>query len=212
MNSHNAFSNRTHLRFYTTHASRLAQDYESVDPSHIHRAWRDHLPTPPARAMDVGAGTGRDAAWLAGVGHEVLAVEPSAGMRAEGNARHPSERIRWIDDVLPGLPAVREMDERFDLILLSAVWMHVPAAERSFALETLAALTAPGGRVVVTLRFGPSPDEREFHPVSAAELRRLARPLGLSAVMETEPNADQMGRRSVRWQTLVLGKPCCPAP
>lgn len=200
------------FRFYTNHASRLAQDYESVDPNHIHRAWRDHLPTPPARAMDVGAGTGRDAAWLAGLGHEVLAVEPSAGMRAEGNARHPSERIRWIDDVLPGLPAVREMDERFDLILLSAVWMHVPAAERSFALETLAALTAPGGRIVVTLRFGPSPDAREFHPVSAAELQRLGKRLGLSVVMETAPNADQLDRRGVRWQTVVMEAPSNSPP
>jgi hypothetical protein len=96
------------------------------------------------------------------------------------------------------------LGERFDLILLSAVWMHVPAAERGRALETLAALTAPGGRIVITLRFGPSGDEREFHPVSASELRELGGPLGLSAVMETEPNADQMDRRGVRWRTVVL--------
>jgi SAM-dependent methyltransferase len=190
--------------FYTTHASRLAREYESVAPIVIHGVWRDYLPTTPARAMDVGAGTGRDAAWLAGLGHDVVAVEPSAGMRAEGKRRHPSSPIRWVDDALPDLRTVRELGERFDLILLSAVWMHVPETERGHALDTLAALTAPGGRIVITLRFGPSPDEREFHPVSAAELRELAGPLGLSAAMETEPNADRMDRRGVRWKTVVL--------
>ena len=53
--------------------------------------------------LDVGAGTGRDAAWLARLGHEVVAVEPSAAMRAEAERRHPAARIRWIDDRLPGL-------------------------------------------------------------------------------------------------------------
>lgn len=109
-----------------------------------------------------------------------------------------------MDDALPDLPAVRSLGERFDLILLSAVWMHVPETDRRRALETLAALAAPGGRIVVTLRFGPSPDEREFLPVSAAELRRLAGPAGLAVAMETDPNEDQLDRRDVRWQTAVL--------
>lgn len=191
-------------QFYTNHASRLAREYETVAPDTIHGVWRDHLPKPPARVMDVGAGTGRDAAWLADLGHEVVAVEPSAGMRAEGERRHPSGRIRWMDDSLPDLQTVQELGERFDLILLSAVWMHVLPANRNRAIETLAALTAPGGRIVITLRFGPSPDEREFHPVSAAELRELAGVAGLSVALEAEPNADQMDRRGVRWQTVVL--------
>lgn len=196
--------NRPLFQFYTARAADLAERYESVDPARIHRVWRSHLPRPPATVMDVGAGTGRDAAWLANLGYEIVAAEPSAGMRTEGMARHPSERIRWVDDALPDLPAIRSSGERFDLILLSAVWMHVPEAERGRALETLAALTAPGGRIVVTLRFGPSPDEREFHPVSAAELRRMAGPAGLSVVLETDRNADRLNRRGVTWQTVAL--------
>ena len=206
LNSPDVYSNHTHLRFYTNHAARLAHKYEAVSSIVIHGAWRDHLPTPPARVLDVGAGTGRDAAWLAGLGHAVIAVEPSAGMRMEGERRHPSARIRWMEDSLPDLPKVRELGERFDLVLLSAVWMHVPKAERVQALETLAALTAPDGRIVITLRFGPSGDEREFHPVSAAELRELAGPLGISVLMETDPNGDQMARRGVWWRTVVLGR------
>ena len=39
------------------------------------------LPRPPGRALDVGAGTGRDAAWLARLGFQVVAVEPSGVLR-----------------------------------------------------------------------------------------------------------------------------------
>lgn len=49
-------------------------------------------------ALDVGAGSGRDAAWLASLGYEVVAAEPAAGMRIEAQRRHPDPRIRWLDD------------------------------------------------------------------------------------------------------------------
>jgi protein-L-isoaspartate O-methyltransferase len=38
-------------------------------------------------ALDVGSGAGRDAAWLASLGYDVVAVEPAAGMRVEGQRR-----------------------------------------------------------------------------------------------------------------------------
>ena len=39
-------------------------------------------------ALDIGAGSGRDAAWLASKGYEVVAVERSSGMRDEAQRRH----------------------------------------------------------------------------------------------------------------------------
>jgi 2-polyprenyl-3-methyl-5-hydroxy-6-metoxy-1,4-benzoquinol methylase len=90
-----------------------------------------HLPAPPASVLDVGAGSGRDAAWLAGKGYSVLAVEPSATMREEAQGRHAVPSIVWMDDRLPSLDAVLRLGAAFDLILVSAVWMHVqPAAVR----------------------------------------------------------------------------------
>ena len=45
-------------------------------------------------ALDVGAGSGRDAAWLASLGYEVVAAEPAAGMRREASKR----RLRLRQD------------------------------------------------------------------------------------------------------------------
>ena len=81
----------------------MADRFESVPFESIHDWLLAALPEQPKLVLDVGAGTGWDAAWFASRGHEVVAVDPSAGMRAEGQRRHPDARIRWIVDRLPGL-------------------------------------------------------------------------------------------------------------
>ena len=62
----------------------LAARYETVDPAVLHEYLVPNLPPAPAAILDVGAGSGRDAAWLVEQGYSVLAVEPSETMRAEG--------------------------------------------------------------------------------------------------------------------------------
>ena len=65
------------------------------------------LPERRGLILDVGAGSGRDAAGFAAMGHEVVAVEPSTSMLREASMRHADTRIRWIDDRLPGASTLR---------------------------------------------------------------------------------------------------------
>ena len=91
--------------WYDAHAAALAPAYEALAPEALHVWFSDLLPPAPALVLDVGAGTGRDAAWLAGRGHDVVACEPSSAMRAEAARRHDTTSVRWVADSLPGLPA-----------------------------------------------------------------------------------------------------------
>jgi SAM-dependent methyltransferase len=117
--------------------------------------------------LDVGAGTGRDAAWLTRLGYDVLAVEPSAPMRAAGEHHHPNVGLRWIVDQLPGLRATHKLNLAFDLILLSGVWQHVAPGEREQAMRKLRGLLRPGGVLALTLRHGPANAERAMHHSSS---------------------------------------------
>jgi SAM-dependent methyltransferase len=128
--------------------------------------------------LDVGAGTGRDAGWLAAHGYDVVAAEPSDAMRAEGQQRHPEPRICCLADRLPGLEQVHRLGLAFAPILLSAVWMHVPPAERPRAFRKLLMLLKPGGALALTLRHGPAAPERAMYPVPLAEIEQLARAHG----------------------------------
>ena len=190
---------------YAEKADKLAAKYESVTFEQVHAAILAHLP-PPGRALDIGAGTGRDAAALASRGFAVTAVEPTAELRAHGHRLHAGRGIAWIDDMLPDLVAVMALGERFDAIFLTAVWMHLGAGERTRAMANLAALAAPGGRLFMTLRHGPVPPGRQMFDVSGEETAALAADHGFAARhMASYP--DMLGRSDISWTALVLDAP-----
>ncbi len=184
---------------YAAAAEALAAQYESIGFDDVHGGWRHLLPAPPARVVDIGAGTGRDAAALAALGHAVLAVEPTAAFRRIGTKLHPG--LTWLDD---SLPALTRLAGRFDLVLLSAVWMHLDRAERRLAMPRLAGLLLPGGRLLLSLRHGPVPAGRRMFAVGADETLALAIAAGLRPVFHQDQQPSQFGQPGVSWTRLGL--------
>jgi SAM-dependent methyltransferase len=194
------------IPYYEQNAPRLVDQYESLSFPEVHAGLLDMLPAPGATVLDVGAGSGRDAAWFAANGYDVVAVEPSDAMLAHARKLHPSSRIHWIFDTLPDLTNVRRLGLSFDLILLSAVWMHIPPAARQRSLRKLATLLAPKGRIAISLRLGPPDTERAMYEVSLPELSNLAQQFGLR-IVHTNDSQDKLGRSEVSWTNVVLGLP-----
>ena len=60
---------------YAEEAPVLLERYETYDFEQIHAPVQHLLPTTPSRVLEIGAGTGRDAAAFVRMGHEVIAVE-----------------------------------------------------------------------------------------------------------------------------------------
>ena len=131
------------IDWYDQRAGDLSKRYEAIAAEKVHSWLLPSLPTSPALVLDVGAGSGRDAGWLISRGLEVVAIEPSARMLAEAQRLHPLPLIRWLSDSLPGLEKIFRLGLSFDLILLSAVWMHVRPGDRSRAFRKLITLLKP---------------------------------------------------------------------
>jgi 2-polyprenyl-3-methyl-5-hydroxy-6-metoxy-1,4-benzoquinol methylase len=189
---------------YAALADQLAVQYEGISFEDVHGQIL-HLMPPGGRALDIGAGTGRDAAALARRGFSVTAAEPTAEMSAHGRRLHAGLDIDWTDDALPHLPQLSARGETYDLIMLTAVWMHLDTAERSAALPAVAALLAPGGRLAMTLRHGPVPPGRRMFEVSADEVIAAAEPHGLQ-VLYRGTRGDMLSRNAVHWDVLMLEK------
>lgn len=190
---------------YGENAKSLVAQYESITFIDVHRDVMHLFPSSPSRILDVGAGSGRDAAALAAKGHSVVAVEPTDALRDEGMRLHAGEEIEWINDHLPTLPALMAHAERFDLILLTAVWMHLDETERKLGINSLANLLAADGRISISLRHGPVPPGRRMFDVSAVDTITLASSVGLSLVHRSE-REDMLGRADVGWTFLVFEK------
>lgn len=187
---------------YAAEAEALARQYESVTFEEVHAPLLHWLP-PPGRALDIGAGSGRDAAALAARGFAVTAVEPTAELRAEGARLHAGSAITWLDDSLPDLPVLAARAERFDLMLLTAVVMHLDAGERARAMARIAAHLSPGGRVFMSLRHGPVPAGRRMFDVSGEETEALAHAHGL-ATLHRAARSDMFARPGVSWTLLAF--------
>ena len=192
--------------WYDAQASTLVSRYEAVDPAELHGWLKGLIPEKPSTVLDIGAGTGRDAAWFAGQGHDVVAVEPSEGMRSLAQCLHLEPRIRWVDDQLPGLDQLSRLGMSFDLVMLTAVWQQVAPSDRERAFRKMAELVRSGGLLALSLRSGPSPAGSRMYPTSLDEITRFAGNHGFS-VEKVCPRPDQQGRTDVSWICVALRLP-----
>jgi SAM-dependent methyltransferase len=167
---------------YSAEAPDLLERYERMGFEGAHFAVLDLIAPAPLDVLDIGAGTGRDAAWFARRGDRVTAIEPTREMREGAIALHPEPNIEWIDDCLPDVASVH--GRTFDLVWISAVWMHFDANERARMMPTVARLVRPGGALMISLRHGPIPEGRRMFDVTADETVGLARESGLEIVSD----------------------------
>ncbi|WP_366525092.1 class I SAM-dependent methyltransferase [uncultured Shewanella sp.] len=197
----------------------------TADSSFEHKRGGNSAP----RILDIGAGAGRDAKYFAerfaerledkgaqkamGKDCQVFAVEPAAVLAKMGQTHTKDLQVKWHEDSLPTIGKVSRYGVSFDLILLSAVWMHIPPSSRERAMRKLANLLKPGGKLVITLRFAQGEAERlaqaqrNMHQVCIDELQHLAQGVGLVVVDKILSQPDSLGRLDVQWQTLVLMLP-----
>jgi len=193
---------------YAQSAQWLIPRYESVSFEEKYRAVRDLLPVAQGRVLDIGAGTGVDAAWLAQQGHAVVAVEPVAALCEAGRALHPLRNIEWVDDSLPLLARLAGRRERFDLVLLSAVWQHLAPDERAAGMTAILPLMQPAAMLVMSVRRGPPPEGRRSFEVPDEETIALADAAGARLLLAAQlPSVQAHNREAgVSWSWLAFQK------
>ena len=98
----------------------------------------------PGTAVDLAAGEGRHALWLASLGWDVTAVDFSAVALERGMAQPGAERVSWVTaDVLtwPGPPSP------VDLVVVA--YLHLPGDEITALLTRAVGWLRPGGRFLL---------------------------------------------------------------
>jgi SAM-dependent methyltransferase len=99
---------------------------------------------PPGDAVDLAAGEGRHALWLAGRGWRVTAVDFAGVGLARGQAQPGAEQVTWTAaDVLTW---TTEPDS-LDLVLVA--YLHLPLADTVDVLTRAVSWLRPGGRLLV---------------------------------------------------------------
>ena len=194
------------LAGYADAARNIIPRYEAIVPEDLYRPVERVMPRSPQSVLDIGAGTGRDAAWFAGEGAKVLAVEPVADLRDAGQALHQSPIIEWLDDALPDLRITVARDERFELILLSGVWQHLDAPMRATAMGALRKLIKGDGTLIISVRDGPGAPSRPVFPADVDATIEMAAKEGLQLKLRRFADSVQASNRNlgVKWTWLAF--------
>ena len=101
---------------------------------------------PPGRALDLGAGDGRNAIWLARRGWQVTAVDFSAVAleRARARAEAGGVNVDWqLADLLEWSPDALAYD------LVTLFFIHLPGRDRRDVYARAADAVAPGGTLLI---------------------------------------------------------------
>ena len=193
-------------KWYDINADKLTEQYERISADQLYSWLEDYLPKKPGLALDIGSGSGRDAAWLANKGFEVIAVEPSTPMRNRAKELHVDPKIRWIDDCLPNITKVFKMGLSFDLILVSAVWQHIQSGDRARTFRKITSLLKPGGILVLTFPLTNDKGRDDVYPVNEMEIKKLSSEHGVNIALENSSD-DLLGRPDKEWVHFAIRIP-----
>ena len=193
---------------YAEQSASLIGRYEGVSFELKHEPVLPFLPALPCKVLDIGAGTGFDAGWFVARRCAITAVEPTLEFLEVAKRLHPDRNIRWLHDGLPALQSVVAFGGSFDVLMLSAVWMHLDEAARRQAMPVVASLLTPGGIMSMNLRRGPVPAGRTMYQVTGSETVELALTCGLHTLFNASRQSIQAENRKagVWWTQLVFTK------
>lgn len=192
------------LERYRIHADRLGKRFQDIASEQVLRSVAAYLPKSPAKILDLGAGSGRDACRFAQEGHSVTAVEPVREMSEQAGKLPGAKKVTWIEDHLPDLARIKDRD--FDFCLLSGVWHHLSDADRPKAFARLACLLRPAGRLAISLRIGPDTDGKTNIAIDTETTIKQGTNAGLSLVHQaTNPSSNPKNiALGVTWDWLVF--------
>lgn len=194
-------SNNKNISFYSDNSTALFDQYQSLSFDAVHQSWLGRVNLSKYKtALDIGAGSGRDALALHELGLCVTAIEPAHPLMDKG-LKLTGDKVTWKSDTLPKLPSVNE--KTFDVILISAVWMHLTKEQQSQSLSRLSTLLNDEGLLVITLRHGEFNDGRKAFGVNGERLMEEAKAFHLT-VFHTDNDTDQLNRPDVYWETVVF--------
>jgi 2-polyprenyl-3-methyl-5-hydroxy-6-metoxy-1,4-benzoquinol methylase len=166
------------------------------------------------RILEVGAGSGIDAAGLLSEGFDITAIEPSALFIEEALEHFPQLKGRILQLALPLDEATKaDWKDRFDGILCSAVFMHITTQLRQQAMQDLACILKPAGQLMLsisTFRNGLDDDNRDefgrlYIPMLDEETRQLIDATGFQIITQWDDD-DQWHRRGLNWKSYQLEK------
>jgi len=131
------------LSYYENNAKDLSQRYESANVENIHALLLKTFPS-KSYLLEIGCGSGRDAAFMHGKGYDVLAIDGSSEMIAETKRCHPE--LAGSLEVMKIPNELHFESSSFDGVYSIATLMHLDKSAIDQTIEKVAAILKTNGK------------------------------------------------------------------
>ena len=176
--------------------------YESLKTEDVHSSWISSIDFDDKKVLDIGAGSGRDAAYFASKGAQlVVAVDSSYEMLSLAKQKHGDKNIVWVNEFLPNLNSLDTVKlGSFDFILCSAVLMFLDECDQIRSLKTILRLLKVGGTAIITIKSDKG--NNDIFPLTP-QFKKVASEVGAS-VETISGNIDLLNRNGVTWSVFKI--------
>jgi SAM-dependent methyltransferase len=197
--------------YYASNTGDCAARYETADVPSLHQVLRSFGEAAP-RVLEIGGGSGRDAAFLLHLGCDTTYTDGCEEMVAQALELHPELAGRGRCAAFPLCDDDDLLRQRFNLVLCAAVIMHLDDPSLEHLASQVARLILDGGHLVLShsrghrcARGNRDSGGRLFLERTPAIVDRIFESVGFRPVQLIE-NPDGLGRDGISWATHVLQK------
>lgn len=198
-------------QFYNRNATALTNRYETADVSKMHQQlleiYGDRFP----KLLEIGCGSGRDAAFMVSNGYDVTAVDGSQAMITEANKLHPELNGRLSVIELPH--DLHMLQGHYDGVYSIATLMHLSKIELLPVMMKIVELLREGGLLFFSISIerddtndiGYDEKGRYFNKMTKTQWMQMCNTCNLKCIQISESD-DGLGRGGITWLTIVAEK------
>lgn len=198
------------LKYYNNHAASISKQYETADVSAVQELLLEIFPE-NSYLLEIGCGSGRDAAFMVENGYHLVAIDASKNMIREAKELHPilenSLQVGIIPDNLDFT------DNSFDGIYSIATLMHLERNKIDLSIAKIYNSLKNNGKFLFSVPIHRedlnqnNTDEkgRYFTIMNQNEWLDICYSKGFKKI-KTFISDDGLNRKDVKWLTCVLWK------
>jgi len=190
------------LQYYDVHA----EDWRAAHCVGSQSFWRDEIATfyqllPSGKVLEIGSGSGREAAILIQLGYNYIGTEASEGLFEIGRRDNPDGMFLYQNVYDLTFPA-----ETFDGFWTAATLLHIPKDRMGEALKSINRVVKPNGIGFISLKEGQreSIDEKTGRFFSYFAIEEFSQILFDNNMTVINSAKKQQPNRNITWLTFFV--------